>query len=179
MSGAVVVLADDGAAQAPTEESLRQTVSGWQENLFAEDATTRFATVDAMWPTPEDVAALFPKDADRLNRLLGAIKRKTKERFRVIPDEVLARERGKSKSVREITTINVRTDDASRSHVRVLQMIPAEVPVFRIVTRYQRGAAGSSSYIYVNDHWVHFRDFSSIPDILPELDQVLERLPER
>jgi hypothetical protein len=172
-------VADDRTEQSSTPESLQVAVVDWQENMFSDDIDVRVATLDRMWPSSSDVAALFPANAEKLSQFLDAVKKRAKKRLETAPAEALAREREKLKSIRNVKTIDARAEDTSRSHEKVLRMIPKEVPVYRVVIQYEKGAAGSSSYIYVNDHWIHFQNFTSLPEILPRLDELLEQISDR
>ena len=55
-------------------------------------------------------------------------------------------------------------------------MIPANTPVYRIYEVSERGGGGMSSFLYVNDHWVHIKGFSETPSLIPMLDEILKKI---
>jgi hypothetical protein len=170
-------VAGDDSKQPQTVEFLRNAVVTRQKNMFSDDAKVRLATVDAMWPSAKDMRILFPKHAEKLGRIFDASKNLLKKRIESTTAEELARQRERRGSIRRVKTIDVRVDDASRRHQKVLKIIPKNVPVYRIVIAYEKTTAGSSSYLYLNGRWVHFQRFSEIPEILPRLDELLKRIP--
>ena len=161
--------------QAPTPESLRQTKAHWEQDMFSADPAERIAVIDEMYPSRKDVEVLFPEQAAKLARLVELVKIRMKKRIESVPDKELQEERGKRTKILGIETFNVRKDDPSRRFATVLKVIPPEVPVYRIIVSYEKGGAGSSSYLFVNGRWVHFQGLESIPEILPKLDEMLKQ----
>lgn len=171
-------MADDGSKQPQTAEALRNAIVTRQKNMLSGDAKVRLATVDAMWPNAKDLSTLFPEHAEKLGRVLDAVKSRMKKRLEITTIEELARQREAYGVIRSVKTIDFRTDDSSRRHEKVLKIIPKNVPVHRVVIAFKKRTAGSSTYIYLNGRWIHFQGFTDIPEVLPKLDELLKRISD-
>lgn len=170
---AATVVGAEKVKQQPTEESLRDTVTAW---LNAADAKSLTSSLDESWPTDKDIKVLFPKDGEKLSKFMGALKPIAEQRYQAGGTELeeQLKKRGK---VQSIKAIDVRKEKSHR-HQEVLKLVPGDIPVYRLTVKYQHGGGGMSSFLYVNDHWVHFQDFDSIPEMLPKLDEVLKQIEQ-
>lgn len=54
-------------------------------------------------------------------------------------------------AIKKIELIDVRKDDASGRYKQILAVIPADIPVYRAIITTDKGAAGSSSYVIINN----------------------------
>jgi len=168
---------EESSNHKPTAESLKATITAWDNDMHSDDASVRVKAIEVSFPTADDVAVLFPDHAEKLNRFLGFGKKMFLKRFESATKDQLATERDRLGPLLEVEVINVREEDVSGGHEKVLKLVAAEIPVYRAVTRHEKITGGSSSYIFVNDHWIYFQGFSSIPELLPQLDKLLEKLP--
>jgi hypothetical protein len=133
------------------------------------------AAIDSVSPTAKDIKVLFPEHAQNLWKLIELGNAKLKRQLERAAAEDLKPAQDYVKTIREYRAIDVRKDDPSGRHKEVLTMISANIPVYRIVEIAQKGGGGMSSFLFVNDRWIHIKGFSEIPKILPMLDELLKR----
>ena len=65
-----------------------------------------------------------------------------------------------------IETIDVRQKDDSGAYADVLDMIPKDTPVFKIIKRSRESTFGSSSYVFINGRWMHIRGLERTPEAI-------------
>lgn len=128
-------------------------------------------------PRKEDMAVIFPEQYEQLWELLQL--GLAKMRQRVADGETPPAPGWDAAMV--VKPINCRTDESKRFD-ELFKMIPAEIPLYRVVihSEKKRVGGGSSSYLFVNDHWVYWpgieqmpREQNSIPDKIKDLREAL------
>ncbi len=147
------------AAADSHAESLKRALSAFYAGMAAKTEKKRRAALDAILPTREDMETLFAGRGERLWTVMGpafdGLRGHTAELSRELGGRVLS-----------IEVIDVRREDSSGRFRAVLAMIPRDVPVYRAITRRERGTAGSSSYLFVNGRWIWIRGLEAIPRAL-------------
>jgi hypothetical protein len=142
-------------------ESLKNVVKKFLEDMRNDSLEIKKKALKDILPVKSDLQILFPQYAEMLWSKLEPIL----QDMMLYVDEV-SNELTKDEWI-EIETIDVRKKDGSKRFVDVLKMLPRDIPVFRVVERSKKGtAAGSSSYLYVNDRWIFLRGLDMIPEVI-------------
>jgi len=141
-------------------ESLVSAVKRLHSGLKAESKEERQTALKRILPTQADLETLFPGHGEKLWGMLGPRLRQMVENIDEVAAELTRQE------WTQIEPIDVRQKDDSGRYEQVLGTIPKDIPVFRIVTRSNASAAGSSSYLLINDRWVFIRGLEGIPKVI-------------
>ena len=154
--------ADDGPAkQEGSEAGLRTVLTAYYARMASDKPEDPVNALKSILPGKEDIEALFPKHAEKLWPMMEQYVKMMMEHVSDVAKEVKSHG-----TVKYVQAISVRQEDASGRYREVLAMLPEDVPVCRVVTDYEKGSAGSSSYVYVRGHWLLIRGLEGIPKFL-------------
>jgi hypothetical protein len=70
--------------------------------------------------------------------------------------------------IKKVELIDVRTNDVSGRFKKILTVIPTEVPVYRALITTDKGEAGSSSFVVINNQVRFIKGLESLPDALKQ-----------
>jgi hypothetical protein len=157
------IAADEAKPDDKSKTSLDDAYLAWQKGFSSTDKKEREKTLRSMLPTKKDVAYLFPKN---VNALWSLFERQNQLLQKNI--DRLAKEFNSGGKITKLMPIDIRKEEtkSSKRFGRVLAMIPQQVPVFRLVTEREKGASGSSTYLYVNNRWIWINGLEELPDVI-------------
>ena len=103
-------------------------------------------------PKEEDFKIIFPEKHQKVIDMLPRM-----NEYFLSDDGVngIAKEIG-ARNIKNILTINCRNEK------KTYPGVPADMKIFRLYIEYEKDSSGSSSYIYVNNHWVWVRGFEQL-----------------
>lgn len=161
--GAELARADEPAAEKPDKagQELREYLEKFHDVIQTGSDEEVKESVDRFAPNKAQVEALFPNDADKVWPMINRVREKFTKDYKEFAADM--KKRGKPGT---IETIDVRQDDSSGRFKEVLGIIPEEVPIYRVVERYEKKTAGSSSYVKVDDQWFWFPSLESVPKLI-------------
>ncbi len=149
-------------SKAEVEKIITDGILEFRAGMVSEDEATRIKTLNRVLPDKEVMVKLFGK---KDGELLWSVLKKGVEEMRKHTGE-FKKEMEHSSGVKKIELINVREDDVSGRYGEVLGVIPKEVPVYRAVIDYEKGTAGSSSYLVVDGKFRWFQGLEMMPRVL-------------
>ena len=147
-------------------ESLSNNLTGFHRDMRKNSIDARKKALQKLFPTQADLKMLFPNGSDMLWAKLSVYQKKMLQHI----DQV-AKELHRDEWVK-ITAIDVRKNDSSGRYEKVLQIIPKDIPVFRVIRKGRKTSAGSSSYLYINGRWIHLQGLEMIPILISRLKNV-------
>ncbi len=151
---------DPNAIQV-SEEKIKEQILAWHIDLASEDEKIRLKALDRLNPTLDDLKGLLGDDA----KLIWPFMEKWLVQMRNSSDEV-RKERIKHGPIQSIILINIRTDKASQVYERVLKRIPKSVPVYRVVTKYEKATTGISTFVVVNKKLKLIKGLEIMPEVI-------------
>lgn len=147
----------------PPDEIVKAGILQFHERMRSDDPKVRDKEFDTVMPDKKTLETLFGDDANLIwPRFSEAMKQmrassdKAKEEF------------DRQGKIVSVELIDVRKDDASGRYRRVLQMIPKDIPVYRAVTKYEKGSGGSSSYLVIDGKMRFVRGLEGIAEFIDE-----------
>ncbi|WP_395747587.1 hypothetical protein [Prosthecobacter sp.] len=142
-------------------KSLSDRLVEWHKQMADTSVEAKKAALEGLLPTKADIQLLFPNGADKLWEKLSMRYEQMKMNIDKVAEE-LARDEWI-----DIKVIDVRKDDPTGRYEKVLQVIPKDIPVCRIIKTGKRGgSAGSGSYLFVKGRWIFLQGLEAIPDFL-------------
>ncbi len=137
------------AGETLTEEQtvaiVRKGLIEFRRNMRSENEKTRIEAFDKVMPNKELLRSLFDDDAGILWPQLEKALERMRSNSHRFKDEF-----DRQGDAVEIELIDVRKKDVSGRYKDVLKAIPNDIPVYRAIVRYKKGAGGSSSYLVVD-----------------------------
>lgn len=159
-----VVTADEPtqvAEQSP-EEIVKAGLSEFHEAMRSGDAEVRDATFDAVMPDKALLEKLFGDDANLIWPKMSTGMKQMKDNVGKAKEQL-----DRQGKIVSIELVDVRTDDVSGRRFRlVLQMIPADIPVYRAITKYEKASGGSASYMVVDGKMRWMPGFENMPELI-------------
>lgn len=144
-----------GHAAGGPEASLKAAVQGYLDALRAKDQAKAKERLSKLFPTQQDMVAVFAEKGDRLWQRL--------QRSYSPSDRYLASliRRYAAMGVPSIAeAINIRTEPAGKwTYSRIAKIVPEQYPAYRVTLRSpgRRRGESWSTFIRVNDRWVWFK----------------------
>ncbi|MCJ8331459.1 MAG: hypothetical protein HRT89_05040 [Lentisphaeria bacterium] len=143
-------------------KSLSNRLKEFHKEMGDKSIDVQKKALQDILPRKADLKILFPKDADMLWKKLEAHYKNLIKHIDKVAAELTGREWTK------IRAIDVRENDVSERYGEVLKLIPKNIPVFRVVKKSKKGSAGSSSYLFLDERWIHFQGLEVIPEIISQ-----------
>lgn len=141
-------------------ESLSTKLTGFHREMRENSPETREKALQGILPTQADLKILFPNDADMLWSKLSVYQNKMLQNINKVAAELNRDEWIK------IEAIDVRKNDPSGRYQKVLQIIPKDIPVFRVIRKGKKHSAGTSTYLYINGRWIFLQGLEAIPMLI-------------
>ncbi len=144
---------------------LDQTYLAWREKLASPRRAEQQAALHSMLPTKADIEYLFPAHAGRLWPIFDE-----GTKYLLANAEKMGREFAGDDTITKVTPIDIRQEEAKKpgQFKKLLEILPRDVLVYRIVVERPQKTSGSSTYLYFNRHWVWIRGAEGIPDLLAQ-----------
>jgi len=153
---------DGPPAVRANAKSLQAALRVLDKDIRSGSIEVRRKALRSILPTKADVQAITPAHAEKLWSKMGPDFDRKVEEVDIAAVE-LAKDRW-----REIDAIDIRHDEPwSPRGQAVARVIPEGIPAFRAVKFGDDHTVGSSTYLYINDHWVYL-DARDIADIARE-----------
>jgi hypothetical protein len=163
MSSAAGAGEQDKVAQKTSEEIVRAGILQFHDRTRSADAQVREKAFDDVLPDKKLLETLFGDGANVIWPPLSEGMKRMRASMHKAKEE--SDRRG---AVKSIELIDVRKEDVSGRYQRVLQVISKDIPVYRAVVRYEKGTAGSSSYLVVDGRMRLVRGLEEMPRFIEE-----------
>jgi hypothetical protein len=148
-------------AKKPTK-SLEEAYAEFHKGMQSQNKEDRVKALGQFLPTKEDIEQLFPKHHGELWKALSQSRKALLDKC-----DDIAKQETRHGTIERIKTEDIRTGkQAKDSYKEVLALIPKDVPVFSLSVQFEKGAAGSETYVYVRDRWIFIKDLDALPEIL-------------
>jgi hypothetical protein len=141
--------------------SLEKAYRAFHEGLSSADKEERLRALEAITWTKEDIVALFPRDFERVWKVLGPLRKEWLDHCNEIADEFAG-----DGPISWLEATDVRAKD--KNYTKVLAMMPDDVPLYSLYVACQKGGGRFETYIFVRNRWI----------IIPKLPELLKKLDE-
>ena len=143
---------------------VRDGVMKLEQGIGSDDESVRIATVDEFFVNESHLIRLFGEEGGKaLWEKIGPQFQQIREHTDMFQNQLL--QNGK---IVDLEVINVRDDDNSGYFDPVLDVIPDDIPVFRVVKEYDGSTAGSSSYVVMDGKMVFVRGLEGMHEFLQQ-----------
>lgn len=146
-------------------KSLQKTLRALDRDIRNESIEVRRKALRSILPAKADIQAIVPAHAEKLWTMMGPSRDRMVERV----DQVAA-DLTRDKWI-EIDAIDIRQETSSRRYQAVAKVIPDSIPAFRVIKHGRTDTAGSSTYLYVNDHWIHLPEIEKFAGAIVAMDK--------
>jgi len=153
-------------------KSLQETLRTLGGDLRSASIEDRKKALRSILPTQADLQAIAPAHAEKLWSMMGPSVERMVERV-----DDMAVEYAREVWI-DIDAIDIRQETWSRHHQAVAKAIPESIPAFRLELHGRKDKAGSSTYLYINDRWIHLTGIEEFARAIAALDKAKANPPK-